>query len=153
MFGLFSPILNGFVPGLGNSRANEADATFVVSNGVFYSKDLEIHATMMRMQCKGAVGLNSRLDVRVEAELLRDLPAIGFVISKVFWPVTKLFEYKVTGTLLDPKAEPLYVFPKVLLMPLHPLKTLKSIFVEESKETDEKKPPSTAPAPAPAPTN
>ena len=29
------------------------------------------------------------------------VPAVGLIISKVFWPVTKLFEYKVTGTLLD----------------------------------------------------
>ena len=139
MFGLFSPILNGFLPGLGNSRANEADATFILTNGVFVSKDLEIHATMMRMQFKGAVGLNRRVDARVEAELLRDLPAIGVVISKVFWPVTKLFEYKVTGTLSEPKAEPLYILPKILLMPFHPFKALKNMLNEEPKE-EEKKP-------------
>jgi hypothetical protein len=69
------------------------------------------------------------------------LPAVGFVISKVFWPVTKIFEYKATGTLLEPKAEPLYVLPKILLMPFHPLKTLKGIFLEEPKETEDKKPP------------
>ena len=131
MFGLFSPVLNGFLPGLGNSRANEADATFIVTNGVFFSKDTEIHATMMRMLFKGSVGINRRVDARVEAELLRDVPAVGLLISKVFWPVTKLFEYKVTGTLLDPKAEPLYVLPKILLMPFHPFKTLKGIFVPE----------------------
>ena len=68
------------------------------------------------------------------------MPAVGFVISKLFWPVTKIFEYKVTGTLSEPKAEPLYVIPKVLLMPFHPLKTLKGIFVEEPKPGDEKKP-------------
>ena len=105
----------------------------------FVSKDLEIHATMMRMQFKGAVGLNRRVDARVEAELLRDLPAIGVVISKVFWPVTKLFEYKVTGTLSEPKAEPLYILPKILLMPFHPFKALKNMLNEEPKE-EEKKP-------------
>lgn len=140
MFGILSPVLNGFLPGLGNSRANEAEATFVVTNGVFFSKDMELHATMMRMRFKGAVGLNSRVDARIEAELLRDLPAVGFIVSKVFWPVTKLFEYKVTGNLSDPKGEPLYIIPKILLMPFHPLKTLKGIFIEEPRETTEPEP-------------
>jgi len=140
MFGVFSPVLNAFAPGLGNSRANEASATFAVTNGVFVSKDLEIRATMMRMQFEGAVGLNRQVDARVEAELLRDVPAVGFVISKLFWPVTKIFEYKVTGTLSEPKAEPLYVIPKVLLMPFHPLKSLKGIFLEEPKPGEDKKP-------------
>ena len=95
----------------------------------------------MRMQFQGTADLNRRVDARVEAELLRDLPAIGFVISKVFWPVTKLFEYKVTGTLLEPKAEPLFVIPKILLMPFHPLKTLKALLLEEQKGPEETKPP------------
>jgi len=140
MFGVFSPVLNAFAPGLGNSRANEASATFVLTNGVFSSKDLEIRATMMRMALQGTVGLNRRVDTTVEAELLRDVPAVGVVICKVFWPVTKIFEYKVTGTLAEPKAEPLYVIPKILLMPLHPLKSLKGIFTDAPKELEEKKP-------------
>ena len=140
MFGLFSPVLNALVPGLGNSRANEATATFVLTNGVFVTKDLQIRATMMRMELQGSVGLNKRVDARVEAELLRDLPAVGFVISKVFWPVTKLFEYKVTGAVGEPKAEPLYVLPKIILMPFHPFKTLRGLFLEDEKGTEDKKP-------------
>jgi len=133
MFSVFSPVLNAFVPGLGNSRANEASATVLLTDGLFSSKDLEIRATMMRMELRGSVDLNRRVDARVEAELLRDVPAVGLVISKVFWPVTKLFEYKVSGTLAEPKAEPLYVLPKVLLMPFHPLKSLRELFSEQPK--------------------
>ena len=141
MFGVFSPVLNAFAPGLGNSRANEASATFLLVDGIFSSKDLEIRATMMRMALQGTIGLNRKVNTTVEAELLRDVPAVGIVISKVFWPVTKIFEYKVTGTLAEPKAEPLYVLPKILLMPFHPLKTLKGLLTDESKESEEKKPP------------
>ena len=142
MFGLFSPVLNAFVPGLGNSRANQATASFILTNGVFSSKDMEIRATMMRMECQVTGALDRRVDARVEAELLRDVPAVGFLISKFFWPVTKLFEYKVTGTLDAPKAEPLYVLPKVLLMPFHPFKTVKEMFLymEDQKVPNEKKP-------------
>jgi hypothetical protein len=37
-----------------------------------------------------------------------------------------LFEYQVTGTLKNPKSEPVYV-PKLLLLPLHPIRTLEEI--------------------------
>ncbi len=141
IFGFFSPILNAFLPGLGNSRAKEGTATFTITNSVVHSSDLETRATMMRMQMQGTVDFDRRIEVRAEAELLRDLPAIGFVISKILWPVTKLFEYKMTGTLDQPKAEPLYVVPKILLLPFHPFKTLRELLTEEEKNPAEKPPP------------
>jgi hypothetical protein len=100
----------------------------------------------MRMDYQGTVDLRDRVDGRMEAELLRDLPAIGFVISKVLWPVTKLFEYRITGTLSDPKTQPLYVLPKILLMPFHPIKTIKDLIPEEPKPLAEPPPP-TPPSP------
>ena len=42
----------------------------------------------------------------------------------MLWPVSKLFEYQITGTLENPKSEPVYVLPKLLLMPLHPIRSL-----------------------------
>jgi hypothetical protein len=140
IFGFFSPILNAFIPGLGNSRAKEGTATFTITNSVVHSSDLETRATMMRMQMQGTVDFDRRVEVRAEAELLRDLPAIGFVISKILWPVTKLFEYRMTGTLDQPKAEPLYVLPKILLLPFHPFRTLKELMTEEEKNPAEKPP-------------
>ena len=47
----------------------QPNATFVLTNGVFATKDLQIRATMMRMELQGSVGMNKRVDVRVEAEL------------------------------------------------------------------------------------
>lgn len=127
MFGLFSMPLNAFVPGLGNSRARKASATFLITNGVVSTPDLEIHATAMRMLFHGTVDFDQVLDARVEAELLRDVPAVGPLVSKVLWPITKLFEYKLIGTLGKPKSEPVYVLPKVLMVPMHPIKSFKEL--------------------------
>ena len=128
LFGVFSPVLNAFFPGLGNSRAKQASTTFQITNSVIHSRDLEIRATAMRMKYLGSVDFDQRVEGRMEAELLRDMPAFGFLISKVFWPVTKLFEYKITGTLGNPKTEQLYVISKVFILPFAPIKTLKDIF-------------------------
>ncbi len=130
VFGIFSSILNLLWPGLGNSRASDGRATFTITNSVIRSEDLEIRSTGFRMQYQGDVDFNGRVDARMEAELLRDFPGFGRVISLALLPLTKMFEFKVTGTLSDPKSEPLYL-PKFFLMPLHPFQTLKELLPGE----------------------
>ncbi len=43
--------------------------------------------------------------------------------------MSKIFEYQVTGTLQNPKSEPIYVLPRLLLMPLHPIRTLENLLM------------------------
>lgn len=140
IFGIFSPALDAIMPGLGRSRASEGTATFTITNSVIRSEDLEIRAPALRMHYAGTVDFAGRVDARVEAALLRDTWLIGRVVSLALWPLTKLFEYKVSGTLAQPKSEPLYV-PKLLLFPLHPLRTLKELFSEEPKNPPAPTPP------------
>jgi hypothetical protein len=126
VFGILSPVLNTFSPGLGNSRATDASARFIITNGVIYTGSLEIQSSMTRLQYVGTVGLNQNVNARVTAQLLRDTWVFGPLISTVLFPVSKLFEYQVTGTLKNPRTEPLYV-PKLLLMPLHPIRSLQEM--------------------------
>jgi hypothetical protein len=125
LFGVFSPALDAIVPGLGNSRASAATCNFVMTNGVVHSEDLEMRAPTLRLLYKGTIDLDGQVNARVEAELLRDMWGLGPVISTVFWPVSKMFEYKVTGSIDQPKTEPLFLIPKLMLLPLHPIQTLK----------------------------
>jgi hypothetical protein len=126
IFGILSPVLNTVMPGLGSSRATDAAAQFDMTNGVIFSDDLEIHSTMMRMQYAGTVDLKSRVNARVTAQLLRDTWVVGPLLSTALWPVSKLFEYKITGTIQKPQSKPVYI-PKFLLTPLHPLRSLEEI--------------------------
>jgi hypothetical protein len=130
-FGIFSPILNGIAPGMGNSRASGANTTFIITNGVIRSNDLEIRSTAMRLQYRGTVNLESQLNARVDAELLRDMWLVGPLVSTVFWPVTKLFEYRVNGNLSDPRSEPVFILPKIMMLPFHPFRTLKGFRPED----------------------
>jgi len=126
LFGILSPVLNAISPDLGNSRATDAAAAFAITNGVIYSDPLEINTGMTRLQYGGTVDLRENVDARVTAQLLHNLWGVGPIISTIFTPVTKVFEYKVTGTLKNPKQEPVYV-PKFLLMPLHPIRTFEEL--------------------------
>ncbi len=97
-----------------------------MTNGVIFSDDLEMRSTMMRLQYAGTVDLHSRVNARVNAQLLRDTWVVGPLLSTALWPVSKLFEYKITGTLQQPQIEPVYI-PKVFLMPLHPIRSLEEM--------------------------
>jgi hypothetical protein len=126
---ILSPVLNTVSPGLGNSRATEASGKFVITNGIIFSDSLEIRSTLTRLEYVGTIDLYQNVNAHVTAHLLRDTWVVGPLVSTVLWPVSKLFEYHVTGPLKDPKSEPVYVLPKLLLFPLHPIRTLEDIII------------------------
>jgi hypothetical protein len=135
IFGVLSKPLDSLVPGLGNSRFTEAKGKFKITDSVIHSDNLEMRAPTMRLQYKGQVARDGRVDARVEAELLRDTWLIGRVVSLALWPVTKMLEYRITGTLEEPKSEPVYI-PRLFLIPLSPLQTIEDLFSTEAKSTN-----------------
>ena len=127
LFGIFSPVLNSVSPGLGRNRATEATGKFTMTNGVIFTDSLLIRLAMSRLEYVGTIDLQQNVDARVAAQMLRNTWVVGPLVSTVLWPVSKLFEYRVTGPLNNPKSEPLYVLPKLLMVPLHPFRTLEEI--------------------------
>jgi hypothetical protein len=119
--------LDAMMPGVGNSRFTEATATFGIANSVIFSRDLEMRSATMRLQYRGAVDFDGNLNARVIAEPLRDTPVVGTVVSTILSPVAKLFAYRITGTMKDPKSEPIYI-PKLLLVPFSPFQSLGELF-------------------------
>ncbi len=149
IFGIFSPMLDKISPGLGKSRANRASGAFDITNSIIRSDNLEIRSPAMRMQYRGAVEFNGKVDAIVEAELLRDTWLVGPVLSTILSPLSKLFEYKVTGTLKDPRTEPRFELPRVILMPFHLFRSSKDN--SPASSTDTNAPPAIDPAPPTAP--
>jgi hypothetical protein len=127
VFGVLTPALESLSPGLGSARLSDATAVFVLTNGVIHSDQVDIRASGMRLQYRGDVNLEGQVKAEAEAEFFRDTWMVGRVLSLVLWPVSKVFEYEITGPLGDPKMEPLYFVPKLLLLPLHPLDTMKDL--------------------------
>jgi hypothetical protein len=130
LFGLVSPVLDSVVPGLGRSRINGATATFHVTNSIVHTSDLELRAPLFRLAYRGAADLTGRVNARVEARLLRDAWVVGPLVSLIFSPLTKLFEYHVTGTLERPEMELLNI-PKPLQLPLHPIGTIRDMIEDD----------------------
>ncbi len=127
IFGVLSKPLDAIVPGIGHSRVTKATANFGIANSVIRSDDLEMRAPTMRLQYRGTADFDGLVKARVTAEPLRDTPILGPLMNMALWPVAKLFEYKITGTLAEPKIAPVYI-PKILLLPLNPIRTLEELF-------------------------
>jgi hypothetical protein len=127
IFGVLSRPLDAIFPGIGNSPVTEGTARFGIVRSVISTDNLEMRAPTMRLQYRGTVDFNAMVKARVTAEPLRDTWLIGTVVSKALWPVAKIFEYKITGTLREPEAEPLYI-PKILMLPISPFRTLEELF-------------------------
>ena len=82
---------------------------------------------------------DGRVNTRVRAEPMRDAVVFGPVITAVLWPVTELMKYKITGTLAEPKPEPLHI-PKLIYKPLlHPFRTLEELFTPSAGTNSEPK--------------
>ena len=138
IFGAFTPALNAVSSGMGSIRASAAHGTAIITNSVVRTRDLEIKTPMLRLAYDGTVDFDGKVDAEVEAEMLRDTWLVGKLFSLAFAPLTKLFVYKVSNTLMDPKMEPLYV-PKFMLAPLHPIKTIKKLLPGSAAPPEEPK--------------
>ncbi|MBI2928880.1 MAG: hypothetical protein HYY24_24720 [Verrucomicrobia bacterium] len=145
MFGYFSHLLNVVYPGLGSTRASAGQGTFTIHDSIITSDDLEIREPTARLKYRGHVDFDGNVNAKVEAELLRDTWVVGRIFSLALWPVSKIFEYKVTGTLNKPKVEPLYFLPKFLLFPFHPIRTLEGLLPGKPEEQEKPKGPDAPP--------
>lgn len=127
IFGFFSPVLNSVVPGLGNSPISAGDATFTIKRSVLRSSDLELMSPALRLAYTGSVDFEGNLDARMQAEILRDAWGVGKAVSLALWPISKVFEYRLTGNVAQPETEPVYL-PKFLLWPLNPFRSIQRLF-------------------------
>jgi len=128
VLGLFSDPINAITPGLGRSRISEAAGRVAITNSVLRFERMEMRSPLLRLQFRGTVDLAGKIDAIVEAEPLRDAWLVGPLLRLTLKPMTKMFEYKVTGTLGKPKKEPLYLPTRMLFIPFHPVQTLEDIF-------------------------
>lgn len=129
VFGALSKPLDSLASGLGSTRITEGSGQFMITNGVIFSDNLEMKSQMSRLQLNGTVDLEGHINARVTAIPLREAFGIGVILRVPLWPLSKLFEYHLSGTLGAPKAEPVYV-PKLIL---HPFQTVEGIFSNEGK--------------------
>lgn len=144
LFGLMTPVLEGVNEGLGKSRVREGSASYFITNSVIYTADLELKTPTIRMRYEGSVDFDANVDATVEGALFRDSPLIIKFFGYLTTPFTKMYEYKVTGTLSEPKLNSLNFVPKLVKGVFSPLRIFKGLF-----DGGKKKEPAPGVSPAP----
>lgn len=142
LFGVFSSVLDGMSPGLGQARFTEGTARFTLADGRVLTRDLQMKSPSMSLGYSGSVTFERKIDMVVQGSMFRRVPLLGPVASIALSPLEKLFEYRLTGTLEEPVTGPAHV-PTLLLFPFRPFGTLKDLLPEERRTN-----PETSPAPA-----
>jgi hypothetical protein len=131
LLGGFSELMDRLKIEVGRNPIKGLTADFTMTNSLIHTRNLQLQSAAMRLDYRGTFDFDGGVNARVEARLLHNTAVVGPLVSLLFSPLTKIFEFKVTGTLGAPKLEPLY-FPKPLLFPLNPIGTLKDLFQRPS---------------------
>lgn len=126
VFGMFTPMLEAISPGLGISKISSGSASFTITNSVISTRDLQVRAPAFRLRYEGEVDFDGKLQAKMEAQLLRDTWLVGKVLSTTLWPVSKVFQANITGTLEEPQSS-LRHFPGFITAPFKPVFTLRNL--------------------------
>jgi hypothetical protein len=114
LFGELSELLSRAAPGLGYFTQTDCVCTFRIEEGAIHSDDIRLEGDIISMRAEGSLEFDGRANMRVEIQLLRTGP-IATLLRLLTLPITKLFEFRMTGTLLDPKWRPVNL-PKELFL-------------------------------------
>jgi len=98
------------IPGLGHFNGiNNARATIKVENGKVSTRDIFIEGDILSLKGSGDVYFDGRLDFRVQITFMRQKSLIGNVVQILAMPFTKAFEFRLSGTVENPKWESAYL--------------------------------------------
>ncbi|MBI2441301.1 MAG: hypothetical protein HYV35_08025 [Lentisphaerae bacterium] len=110
LFGGLSEFLGRIVPGLNLfMRLTDARASFVIADGKLRSDDIVIAGEVITLTGKGDYHWNGELDFAVQVKLLKKDSLLGGVVQTALAPLTKMLEFRLTGTLADPHWRPAYL--------------------------------------------
>lgn len=116
LFGGLSEFLGRIVPGLGSlMRETEARATFVVKDGKFHSDDIVVAGDVVSLTGKGDYYWNGNLDYTAQVKLLKTDTLLGELLQFAMAPVTKMLEFRLTGTVSNPHWYPAFL-PKEMFL-------------------------------------
>ncbi|MCS6771359.1 MAG: hypothetical protein NZ740_04965 [Kiritimatiellae bacterium] len=114
LFGGLSELLSRLVPGLGFVSQTDLECTFLIGDGGLRTDDLQLSGDVISMRARGDIEFDGRIRMDVQVVLMRRGPLAAFLRLLTF-PVTKLFEFRLSGTLENPQWRPLNL-PKELFL-------------------------------------
>ena len=104
-FGGLSKVLSAIIPGFGYAQQTELKTLLAVGDSKVTLSETRLLGNVISAIASGTVGFDRRLNVLVQVKLMKE----GFIakaVQIISWPITKLFEFKLIGTLDQPDWRP-----------------------------------------------
>lgn len=115
LLGGLSHFLAKIYPGFGFASQTDLSTEFVIADGAVCTDDIELQGNMLSIFGYGCYRFDGKLDFRVQVKLLRrSYPA--YVVRFLTFPVTKLLEFHLSGSVDDPKWRPQNLPKELFLM-------------------------------------
>ncbi len=113
LFSGLTSILSKIIPDFTLFAQTDAAGSFMIRNSRVHSRDIELKGTVFSVKAAGDYLFGGTLDYRVEVQLLRGGP-VAAIVRLATLPVTRLLEFRLTGTFEDPKWRPVNLNPAEL---------------------------------------
>ena len=105
LFSGLSAILDKILPDFNLFAQTDANGHFTIRNSRITSRDIDLQGTMFSVKATGDYFLDGNLNYRVEVQLLRN-GTLATIVRLATLPVTRLLEFRLTGTFEDPRWRP-----------------------------------------------
>ncbi len=113
LFSGLSAILSKIIPDSTLFAQTDASGNYTIRNSRLSSRDIQLKGTVFSVKAAGDYSFDGGLDYRVEVQLLRSGP-VAAIVRLATLPVTRLLEFRLTGTFEDPRWRPLNLNPAEL---------------------------------------
>lgn len=115
IFGGLSEFMAKYIPGLDFVlRQSDASADFTIADGKLHSDRIQIQGDVLSLTGKGDYHLDKQLDFYVQITLLKDHHLLAKLVRTVTYPISKLLEFRLTGTAGSPVWYPANFSPDLL---------------------------------------
>ena len=105
LFGGLSKYLSKLFPGFGYSSQTDLTATVDIADGRVKSPDVRLFGNVVSIFMRGNMTFDRQLSFDVQVKPLSE-GVFSKALQIISWPVTKLFEFRLSGSLEDPKWRP-----------------------------------------------
>ena len=107
IFGGFTEIMTRIVPGLDFVlRQTRLKSDFTLGHGGIETEKISVEGDVLSLAGQGRYAFDGTLDFNVQAYLMREHTLVSKVLRALTYPISKLFEFKLRGTLDEPRWYP-----------------------------------------------
>lgn len=107
VFGGLSSFMTRIIPGLDFVlRQSDAHATFLVGDGRISMQEVNIEGDVLSLKGSGHYTFAREVDYHAQVKLMKEHSLVARLVRVLTYPISKLFEFRLRGTLDEPRWYP-----------------------------------------------